>query len=87
MHVLSVQKCIVLHMHSTNANYKHDDDDDDDDDDNNDRIKMAGHTMQLAGKREVLQISKETENSTQRDKKKKKNTSNTHITRRLKPIC
>ena len=34
-HVLSVQRCTVLHMHSTNAHYKCCNDDDDDDDDNN----------------------------------------------------
>jgi len=42
---------------------------------NNNRIKMASHTMQLAGKRKILQILQETNNSTPRDK----NISNTHI--------
>jgi len=44
---------------------------------------MASHTRQLAGKRKILQILKETKNSTQRNK----NTSNTHITGKLKLIC
>jgi hypothetical protein len=46
-------------MHSTNANCKCANDDDDDDNNNN-RIKMASHTMQLAGKRKILHILKET---------------------------
>lgn len=45
-------------------------------------IKMASHTIELAGKRKILQILKETKNSTQRDK----NTSNTYITGKLKQI-
>jgi hypothetical protein len=44
---------------------------------------MASHTMQLAGKRKILQILQETNNSTPRDK----NISNTYITGKLKQIC
>lgn len=79
MHVLSVQRCIVLHMHSTNATYKCGGTTTN----NNNRIKMASHTTQLARKRKILQVLQETNNSTPTDK----NISNTHITGKLKQIC
>jgi hypothetical protein len=55
-------------------NTLHEGDDDDDDNNNNNnnnnnRIKMASHTMQLAGKRKILQILQETNNSTPRKQK------------------